>query len=172
MRRWRSATRWGRMVTKNINKTVRYLNKCTSYQFVTLLMYNIFSRASPAANSNNSSSSSWTYEARVSVAVRSACVGLTLQPVAHVLDFAVYFLVPHYYSFQAEKIYNLTCVHQSSCRCHHYYYCSTTSTAQLFSPSLISRRVGLTTTPAVSLGGMARTLQLWTGTVCLRVLAE
>ena len=54
-------------------------------------MYDIYSRASAAANS--STSSSRTHEARVSVAVRSACVGL-IEPFVHVLDCVVCFLVP------------------------------------------------------------------------------
>ena len=38
---------------------------------------------------NSSSISSRTHEARVSVTVRSACVGLTLEPFVHVLDIVV-----------------------------------------------------------------------------------
>ena len=49
-----------------------------------LLMYDTYNRASHAAN--NSCSSSRTHEAWVSIAVSSACVGLTLEPVVHALD--------------------------------------------------------------------------------------
>ena len=88
--------------------------------------------------------------------VRSACVGLTLEPFVHVLDFVMCFLVLHS-KFEDEKSTTLHVSNRASCSWCHLYYCCTTSTAGLLLllRSLISRRVGLATPPTACLGGDA-----------------
>ena len=80
-----------------------------SEQVLPLLLYDIYNRASPAANSGSSSSSSRARDTRVGVAVLSAWVGLTLEPLLHVRVFVVCFQVISAIKLEDEKSTTLQC---------------------------------------------------------------